>query len=292
MFDSMLGVGVGRRHGSGQRFREYIWRGLNWSQMDFQFASHQMIDLCRAPSDAYVRTKMQQEIKHQWARDDPAFVLLMIYLITASSFAYWLTFGSSSLYHFFRICFGIAIVEFLGLGCLIATGFQWYANKYLRANAGGRFRSDFGGSGAGVLAGLLGGASQLEAGRGGAANGGGGATGGGGGSNSGRVEWLYAFDVHCNSFFPCFVALFVLQFFLTPVLLADSFFSMLLSNALFAVVCCYYCYVTWLGYSALPFLKNTQNFLLPAFPLVLLFLICIICRWNVAMAILNLYFGH
>ncbi len=34
-----------------------------------------------------------------------------------------------------------------------------------------------------------------------------------------RVEWLYAFDVHCNGFFPLYVLLYVVQFFLTPILL-------------------------------------------------------------------------
>ena len=32
-----------------------------------------------------------------------------------------------------------------------------------------------------------------------------------------RVEWLYAFDVHCNAYFPMFLALYVLQYFLSPV---------------------------------------------------------------------------
>jgi len=34
-----------------------------------------------------------------------------------------------------------------------------------------------------------------------------------------RVEWLYAFDVHCNSFFPLFILLYVVQYLLLPFLL-------------------------------------------------------------------------
>ncbi|GAB4852873.1 hypothetical protein Ancab_017070 [Ancistrocladus abbreviatus] len=33
-----------------------------------------------------------------------------------------------------------------------------------------------------------------------------------------RVEWLYAFDIHCNSFFPMFVLLHVIHYFLSPIL--------------------------------------------------------------------------
>jgi hypothetical protein len=77
------------------------------------------------------------------------------------------------------------------------------------------------------------------------------------------VEWLYAFDVHCNAFFPLFLLLYVAQYFLLPVLLNDGFVALLCSNTLFALAFSYYHYITFLGYSALPFLKDTQRFLLP-----------------------------
>jgi len=37
-----------------------------------------------------------------------------------------------------------------------------------------------------------------------------------------RVEWLYAFDIHCNSFFPLFIMLYVVQLILSPILLANG----------------------------------------------------------------------
>jgi hypothetical protein len=37
------------------------------------------------------------EIKNQWARDDPAFVVLLIYFIFAASLAYSIAFGVSRL---------------------------------------------------------------------------------------------------------------------------------------------------------------------------------------------------
>ena len=48
-----------------------------------------------------------------------------------------------------------------------------------------------------------------------------------------RVEWLYAFDVHCNSYFPLFLVVYVIQFFLVPVLLKPIFLSTLLANTLY-----------------------------------------------------------
>merc|ERR1712113_724973 len=31
-----------------------------------------------------------------------------------------------------------------------------------------------------------------------------------------RMEWMYAFDIHCNSFFPLFLVLYVIHYFLLP----------------------------------------------------------------------------
>jgi len=55
-----------------------------------------------------------------------------------------------------------------------------------------------------------------------------------------KVEWLYAFDVHCNSYFPVFLMLYVLQYFLSPLLLSRSFFSSLLANLLYGFALSYY----------------------------------------------------
>ena len=54
----------------------------------------------------------------------------------------------------------------------------------------------------------------------------------------------------------CWLA--VVQFVLTPVLAAKGFLPRLLSNALYAVACSYYHYLSFLGYSALPFLERTE----------------------------------
>ena len=47
-----------------------------------------------------------------------------------------------------------------------------------------------------------------------------------------EVEWLYCFDVHCNAFLPVFLVCYVVQYFLLPVLLFDSFLSILISALL------------------------------------------------------------
>ena len=63
-----------------------------------------------------------------------------------------------------------------------------------------------------------------------------------------NVEWLYAFDIHCNAFFPAFVLLYGLQFFLLQIVLGKSLVALSVSNTLYALAGVWYCYVTHLGY--------------------------------------------
>lgn len=115
-----------------------------------------------------------------------------------------------------------------------------------------------------------------------------------GSSEQSLIRRMYAFDVHCNSYFPLFLLLYgetlaprvecrstlvcnsphhsgvslwpcpnesvaaVGQFFISPVLLWHSFLASVLSNAVYAAAFSYYHYLSFLGYSALPFLEHTE----------------------------------
>ncbi|KAI3694924.1 hypothetical protein L1987_77908 [Smallanthus sonchifolius] len=58
---------------------------------------------------------------------------------------------------------------------------------------------------------------------------------------------LYAFDVHCNSFFTLFIVLYVLHFFLSRLLVAHGFVPLLLSNVILMVAVSCYHYLNFLG---------------------------------------------
>jgi hypothetical protein len=62
------------------------------------------------------------------------------------------------------------------------------------------------------------------------------------------VEWWYAFDIHCNAFFPLFCLLWGLQFFLLPLVLGKSLVALIVSNTLYAAALSWYWYITHLGY--------------------------------------------
>jgi len=110
------------------------------------------------------------------------------------------------------------------------------------------------------------------------------------------VEWMYAFDVHCNAFFPAFVLLYGLQYFLLPLVLKEGFVAFLVSNVLHSVGFFYYFYVTHLGYRALPFLSNTEVFLFPLCAVVFVFLLNLVgwpfgFGWNASRIMAHIYFN-
>ncbi|CAD7700463.1 unnamed protein product [Ostreobium quekettii] len=104
-----------------------------------------------------------------------------------------------------------------------------------------------------------------------------------------RVEWMYAFDVQCNSFFPLFLLLHVVQFLLLPLLLANNVLGPILSNALHAVAFSYYHYLNFLGYSALPFLEGTELFLYPVALVLLAIPFAIVFAFNPTAVTLRWY---
>lgn len=106
--------------------------------------------------------------------------------------------------------------------------------------------------------------------------------------NGGR----YAFDVHCNGYFPLFLIVYVTQFFLVPILLKPAFLSTFLANTLYGLACCYYWYITFLGYQVLPFLNKTTIFLYPCVAIGAAYIVSLVTRWNVSVFVLTMYFGH
>lgn len=69
---------------------------------------------------------------------------------------------------------------------------------------------------------------------------------------------MYAFDVHCNAFLPLILLLGAGQLALSPLLLRSGLAPRLLSCLLYAAAMSHYLYLTFLGYSALPFLERAE----------------------------------
>nr|GMD25987.1 protein unc-50 homolog [Ipomoea batatas] len=71
-----------------------------------------------------------------------------------------------------------------------------------------------------------------------------------------------------------FIMLYVVHYFLSPVLVTHGFIPLLLSNLLFMIAASYYHYLNFLGYDVLPFLERTTLFLYPIGIVIVLSPIC------------------
>jgi hypothetical protein len=228
---------------SAPTIREYFKRVAHYAQMDLDYAFWQMICLVCSPSKVYELTSYRKQTKNQWARDDPAFVVVLVGFLVVLGLAYGVAFQVSGwkLVHVIMVLVG---VHFLLAGVVVATLCWFVCNNYLRVSS-------------------LHGVEQ-------------------------SIEWLYAFDIHCNSFFPFFLILYVLHYFFLPFLLQPSFSATVVSAVFYLAAYGYYAYITSLGYSALPFLEKTEVFLYPVTMLV--GMIVLLCLGNVNLSRVSIYF--
>ncbi|KAM1233624.1 uncharacterized protein LOC126585681 isoform X1 [Malus sylvestris] len=228
---------------------QYLRRIIKWQQMDIEYTFWQMLHLCTSPKVVYQHTKYHKQTKNQWARDDPAFVVICSVLLAVATLAYCAAYDHSAAHAVF-VVISVLFFHFLFIGMLLAT-FCWFlTNSYLREEAPN--------------------SHVVEQ----------------------HVEWLYAFDVHCNSFFPMFVLLYVIHYFLSPILVAHGFLPVLLSNLIFMVATSYYHYLNFLGYDVLPFLERTTFFLYPISVVIVLSPILILSGFSPSRYFMNMYFSQ
>jgi len=109
------------------------------------------------------------------------------------------------------------------------------------------------------------------------------------------VEWLYAFDVHCNAVLPYYLLTYGLQLMLSPVLVYQhSLTACVLSTLIYTVAIAAYLYITWLGYQILPFAQDSKvlYILRPVFFLVPLGVLLILARINISALVFEFYFSR
>ncbi|KAK0442119.1 UNC-50-like protein [Armillaria borealis] len=99
-----------------------------------------------------------------------------------------------------------------------------------------------------------------------------------------------AFDVHTNAFFPLYLALYLAQLFLLPIVLKDNWVCLWVGNTLYLAAFAQYTYGIYLGLNALPFLVRSELLLSPLLPLFTAYIISLL-GFNVAKHVLAIYFG-
>ncbi|KAI8980295.1 UNC-50 [Pilobolus umbonatus] len=103
------------------------------------------------------------------------------------------------------------------------------------------------------------------------------------------VEWAYAFDVHCNSFVPVYLILYLVQLFFLPLLVKFNWIAMFIGNLMYCTAFIWYMVSTFLGFNALPFLVHTELFLYPVALCIVLF-VASLFGVNITHSVLHYYF--
>ncbi|XP_076215412.1 protein unc-50 homolog isoform X1 [Aptenodytes patagonicus] len=118
------------RHTAGAKRYKYLRRLFHFRQMDFEFALWQMLYLFTSPQRVYRNFHYRKQTKDQWARDDPAFlVILSIWLcVSTVGFGFVLDMG---FFETIKLLLWVVFIDCIGVGLLIATLMWFISNKYL-----------------------------------------------------------------------------------------------------------------------------------------------------------------
>lgn len=211
----------------------FLRRIFNYKQMDFQYASWQMLYLFIAPQKVYRNFNYRKHTKNQWARDDPAFLILLSLCVFVSSVGYSIALRLGVV-GFFKFFLYVLFVDCIGVGLVVATTLWFITNKYLIIQP----------------------------------------------PNRGDVEWGYCFDIHLNALFPLLMTLHLFQLPAINYLSMEYRLSCAIGNTLWYISVSYYIYITFLGYSCLPFVKKTRLLLYPFTITTLIFVISIALNIN------------
>ena len=68
------------------------------------------------PNRVYNTTKLHKQTKNQWARDDPAFVVVLLAMVAVATLAYAIAFRISSAWQLVRLLLSAMLIDFIGLG--------------------------------------------------------------------------------------------------------------------------------------------------------------------------------
>ncbi|XP_014674197.1 PREDICTED: protein unc-50 homolog isoform X2 [Priapulus caudatus] len=109
---------------------KYLRRLIKFRQMDFEFAFWQMLYLVIAPQKVYRNFNYRKQTKDQYARDDPAFLVLLSLCLVGSSVGFSLVLRLG-FFGFVKFMLWVVFIDCIGVGLMIASIFWFLTNRYL-----------------------------------------------------------------------------------------------------------------------------------------------------------------
>jgi hypothetical protein len=200
-----------------RRLQRFLRRLLRPSSLDFETAIWEIFHLVVHPHKMFRAHAYRLQGQASYARDDPAFLVLLTGFLALSAVAWGLAY-SPSVWDICKLVVYMVVVDFYLIGVVVLSVGYFVTNKWLTGPE----------SGAGVL-----------------------------GSAPHHVDWAFCFDTHCNAFVTVWVLLYVVQFLLLPLINVErSFVALFLGNTLYFAALGYYFVIAFYGYNCLPFLSG------------------------------------
>ncbi|KAF9979080.1 Protein unc-50 [Actinomortierella ambigua] len=112
----------------------FLRRLFRFPHMDFQFALWQMVYLCISPRIVYRNIHYHKQTKNRWARDDPAFMVILSAVLASSAIAWGLVYGHGML-GILRMILFMIFVDFVVTGLVVATAVEWQYAFDIHCNA-------------------------------------------------------------------------------------------------------------------------------------------------------------
>jgi len=109
---------------------KFIRKLCHLQQMDFEFALWQMLYLFTSPQKVFRNFHYRKQTKSQFARDDPAFLVLFILWLCVSSMVFGF-FLDLSIVSFIKFLLYTVFIDCLLVGAGIATVMWYIANNFL-----------------------------------------------------------------------------------------------------------------------------------------------------------------
>ncbi|CAH8523104.1 unnamed protein product [Heterobilharzia americana] len=241
---------------AAEKRSRYFRRLIHVRHMDFEYAIWQMCQLFVGPQRVFRNFRYRKCSRQQWARDDPAFLVLMMGFLLFTSLGFSVCM-SLNVIQAIEFVLWVVFVDFISISLLQATFFWIITNHFFIDPS--KVRS--------IHFSTL--ASDTE--------------------TNPQVEWGYAFDVHLNGFFVALCILHLLQLPFLYMILNNWFIGRLLGNTFWLASFIYYTYITFLGYRALPFLKSTTVLLWPITVAVVIYIVSFVMKWNFTLFLCHFY---
>ncbi|ODQ80990.1 hypothetical protein BABINDRAFT_179637 [Babjeviella inositovora NRRL Y-12698] len=102
--------------------------------LDFETALWEIFYLLFAPRRVYKQLYYRKQTKNRWSRDDPSFVILLVFFLTVSAVAWGLAYTSGAV-AILRMVLYMVVIDFLATGFAIATVGWLLANRLFKKSS-------------------------------------------------------------------------------------------------------------------------------------------------------------